>query len=78
MTKRNEWYGKRVSDKGSAWKPEIGERYWVIGLGYFTIFSTVNENVPYDKLCIKLRNCFRTKREDQAALRRVKKALRNE
>ena len=25
MTKRNEWYGKRVSDEGRKWKPRVGD-----------------------------------------------------
>lgn len=68
---------KALSDKGKKWEPEPDEPYYAVG----NAMGVVSYQWQGDGIDLRLRragNCFKTKREAQAALRRVKKALRGE
>ena len=63
--------------KQKRWKPTRGKRYWYIhSLGHVD-WSFSGDELRVDWLH-EFGNLFRTKREAQAALKRVKRALKGE
>jgi len=62
------------------WKPKVGEKYWIINgpVNELYVMSWFWSGTGIDKRFFKRSNCFRTKKEATAALKRVKKALKGE
>lgn len=62
------------------WTPKLDEAYYCVVeseiIGVFICERFVYGGTPWCIRRIKSGNCFRTKREAQQALKRVKKALR--
>jgi hypothetical protein len=62
--------------KPKRWKPEIGEKYYIV----HSVWGFVDERIwasgLADKSCYKLGNYFRNKREAQAKLKQIKKILK--
>lgn len=78
--KPQQWYGKRNAEKNDKgrWKPELGGMYFTICIDLTApyILDCVWENDARDKELWRAHLVFRSKKEAQAALKRVKKALR--
>lgn len=74
-----EWDSEKKEIVEWRWKPEKEEDYWavilddtIIGLDFTWLGSST------DEIRYKLGNCFRTREEAEAAIKRVKKALKGE
>jgi len=57
------------------WIPKEGEKFWVINFENLKVVYEFNYN--YTKSYLSF-NCFRTKREAQAALKQIKLILKND
>lgn len=74
-----EWDAEKKQLVDWRWKPKKEEDYWAVILDttiiklVFTWLGSVTDEIRY-----KLGNCFRTREEAEAAVERVKKALKGE
>lgn len=60
---------------GFEWKPNMGEVYFYLGSDLF-VGKTSNDGLELDEGHFHCGNCFRTRKEAEAAAERVKKALK--
>lgn len=62
------------------WKPKVGETYYTFNIGSFGMYVSEKEwlEVDCDKIILQDNLVFRTKREAQAALKKLKKFIKEE
>lgn len=61
----------KIEEKQKKWKPALGEKYYYINVSgeiYYYDF----DNDEFDNDCIKLGNCYRTKKEAEFAVNKIK------
>lgn len=64
--------------KAKKWKPKLKEKYYKIYFFEDSIIQDQHINHALDLQCLRKNNCFKTKREAQIALRKIKQVLRGE
>jgi hypothetical protein len=62
--------------KKERWKPKDGEKYWTLYRDFEICFSTFRTGEYHNKY-YEIGNCFRTRREAQAAAKKVKELLKS-
>lgn len=65
--------------KPKKWRPKQGERYYFIYMARdFYVHNSYNDCFDVDLKTFSISNCFRTKKEAQQAIVKIKKVLKGE
>jgi len=54
------------------WKPKVGESYWYIDANTIEMHWTFNTVGLYSKINIHFGNCFRTRKEAEKELKKIR------